>query len=500
MTVPAKSLVGRTLVGFGWIFAWRMATRLLGMGSTVVLVRLLVPADFGLLALSSSFLQAIDAMSALGVEDAVVRAHAHDRPVFDTAFTMIALRSATMALVMALGAWPLAQSFGEPRLAPVMLVTAALTLLGGFENVRVLEFRRDIRFEREFMLQLVPRLMGVATAITVAVIWRNYWALVAGSAMQRLLRLGMSYIMRPYRPQFTLVAWRGLAGFSMWTWMISMARLARDRIHVFIIGWLLGAGPLGLFVVAQDLGQMPGTELILPMGRAVYSAFALARRGDGDGEAIWLRMIGLISIMVFPAGVGLALVAEPLVRLMLGPQWAAAVPLLQFISIACALTLFDEISHMQFDACGLLRTDFAALCGTMVVRVTAAVVLVPLFGLWGAAASLLLAVAIEQLVYLAVKRRVLPFKFTLLLAQIWRPALATAGMAWAVAASGLARLPASVDAASLVWHLCAPAVLGAVVYASLVLLMWVIAGKPQAGPEAGMLATLTATLRRWRRR
>lgn len=480
--------------GFGWIVAWRMATRLLGLGSTLLLVRLLAPADFGLVALSSSFLQAVDAVSALGVEEAVVRAHTVERRTYDTAFTMILLRSALMAAAIALGAAPVAALFGEPRLFDVLLVTAGITLLAGFENVGVLDFRRDMRFDREFYLQLLPRLAGVVVTITIALAWRNYWALVAGAGVQRLLRLPLSYLMHPHRPRPTLAAWRELVGFSLWTWVLCMVRVARDRVHVFVLGRVLGTATLGVFSVAGEIAALPYTELIMPMGRAMFSAIAQARRTGEDAEAIWLRVVGMMVAVTFPAGVGIALVAEPLVHLMLGPQWGAAVPLLQVFAVVAAITGFDHFCHIQLDASGLIHIDFRAVCVTAALRIAAAG-LVPFFGMTGAIVGLAVSGVLEQAAYLVTKSLVLPFHPCALWRRVWRPGVATLAMAGAVLASGLGHLPAGSDAAGAALHLGLAALLGAAVYAAVLLLAWRLSGGPD-GVEADALALLRARLRR----
>ena len=494
---PHGASMGQFMRGFGWIFAWRMTTRMLGLASTLLLVRLLTPADFGLVALSSSFLQAIDAFSALGIEEAVIRTEHPDRQLYDTAFTMITLRAAGMALLMAVGALPLARFFGDPRLAPVVLVTAGITLLSGFENVGTLDFRRDMRFDREFKLLVVPRIVGVAAGIAAALIWRDYWALVIGTAAGRLVRLPTTYLMHPFRPRPTLAAWRQLIAFSFWTWLLCMVRLTRDRINVFALGRVLGTAALGTYSVALEIASLPGGELVLPMGRVLFSAVSLARRSGSDPEAIWLRVVGLAAVIIFPAGVGMALVAEPLVRLMLGAQWMAAVPLVQVAAAGGAFMLFDHFCHIQLDATGLVQTDFYGNCVTATVRVALALLLVPKFGMTGAIWGLTAAGLSDQLVYLAIKKAVLPFRPSQLLHQVWRPALATGGMALIVAWSGLGRLPQGATSGTAVLHLLAPALLGAAVYASLVLLAWMLAGRP-AGTEADIIANLRQRLSRVR--
>ncbi len=494
---PDGSVMGRAVRGFGWIFAWRMATRVMGLASTLVLVRLLAPSDFGLVALSFSFLEVIDAFSALGVEDAVVRTPHPGRALYDTAFTMIVLRSAAVAGLIALGAVPAAAFLEEPRLVPVILATAAITFVGGFDNVSVLDFRREMQFEREFQLQVVPRVAGVVATITAAVLLHDYWALVIGTAVQRLVRLPYSYFIRPYRPRPTLGAWRDLVGFSFWTWMVCVVRLARGRVHVFVLGRVLGTASVGMFSIAMEIAALPQTELLLPMGRALFSAISVALRTGGEPEAIWLRVVGLVSFVSFPAGIGLALVAEPLVRLMLGPQWMAAVPLVQIAAAAGAFAVFDHCCHIQLDASGLIHIDFRAICITAAVRVAAAVALVPTFGLAGAVWGVAGATLLDQVTYLTIKRMVLTLRLSSLLRQAWRPTVATGVMAAVVAWSGLARLPAEADNLGAALHLAAPALLGGAVYAAAVLLMWMLAGRPD-GTETDILDNLRQRFTRLR--
>src|SRR4029079_10183102 len=82
----ARSVLARTVRGAGWVIAWRLGMRVLGLISTLILVRLLTPADFGLLALAASCAQTIDGMMMLGTEEAVIRQPNPNRTVYDTAW------------------------------------------------------------------------------------------------------------------------------------------------------------------------------------------------------------------------------------------------------------------------------------------------------------------------------------------------------------------------------------------------------------------------------
>src|ERR1700759_3239894 len=115
------SVSRRVAMGAGWVFAWRLATRNLGLLSTLVLVRLLQPSDFGLVALATGFIDAADALSAIGVQDALVRAPVTDRDLYDTGFALSLLRGVLTAALIAAIAWPIGDFFADRRLSVVML-------------------------------------------------------------------------------------------------------------------------------------------------------------------------------------------------------------------------------------------------------------------------------------------------------------------------------------------------------------------------------------------
>jgi lipopolysaccharide exporter len=115
VSAASPSIAQRVAMGAGWIIAWRLATRNIGLLSTLVLVRLLQPADFGLVALATGFINSIDALSAIGVQDALVRTPVLDRDMYDTGFSLNVLRSVVTAVMIAVIAWPVAEFFDDRR-------------------------------------------------------------------------------------------------------------------------------------------------------------------------------------------------------------------------------------------------------------------------------------------------------------------------------------------------------------------------------------------------
>lgn len=372
MILPSESsLTRRAMTGAGWLIAWRMVSRALGFLSTLVLARLLVPADFGLVAMATTFAGAMDSLSQLSVEDMLLRRVEDDTRLHDAAFTLQVARAVLTGGLIAAGAPIAAEWFHEPRLVPVLLVLGGLSAIGGFENIGLVAFRRQLRFDAQFRLSLIPRLLQVLATVGIAWEWHTYWALLAGMAVTRLARLVMTYVLHPYRPRFGLRGWRELAGFSGWLWATGLVRLVWDRYDQFLIGPVFGAASMGLFQVARAVAWLPVTELLSPASDVLLAGFS-ARQREGNrttpasaplGVAAMMLLTPLILIMSGGAG--------DVVRVMLGSSigWQPAIPLVAIFALVCFPSPLFHVARAAMIARGLVRQEFVAMVFATGVRV-----------------------------------------------------------------------------------------------------------------------------------
>ncbi len=490
----AKALFAKTARGTAWVVSWRMATRFFGLISTLCLVRLLVPADFGLVTLGVSMATAVDGLAEIGIQDALVRERAPDRQVYNTAFTLAVLRGAITSLAIVLGAAPMARFFGDPRLEYVLFALAFAVLADAATNIGIVDFRRDFAFDKEFKLRVVPRLAGIVVANGGAWIWHSYWALIAAILIGRLLGLAASYAMHPFRPRLTLRAWRPLIAYSTWTWTISLLALFRDRADSFAVGRILGPASVGLYAVGTEIATLPTTELIEPLCRAAFSGFAEARRTDAPAGQTYLRVVGTAAIVTIPAGIGIALVADPLVRVAFGANWLAAVPVVRILGGISIVAVFGYIGMVLLSAHGRLKLVFRAGVAGMCVRVGLLIAVAPRFGLPGVAAAAALGMATEQGVLTWTTLRDARLRSADLIRHVWRPALAGAAMACVLLSSGLLVERAVAEPAAIGPDLLLPAVAGAAVYAAALIALWFLCGRP-AGAEQDFAALIARAAR-----
>lgn len=492
-----ESILGRTMRGAGWVVAWRMLTRLLGLASTLVLVRLLAPDDFGLVALAAAFATTLDVCLSLGVEDQIVRARDPRPALYNTAFTLNLLRGLFVAVAVAIAAAPAARFFGDMRLEDVLLAIAVSAAATGLTNVGVVDFRRHLMFHKEFWLQLLPRLLGIAVTIGGAAILRNHWALVLGILVNRFGVVIMSYMLHPYRPRLDLSAWRELAGVSFWSWAISTTAVVRDRMDSFVIGRTMAPVQVGVFTVGVEVATLPTTEVVDPICRACMPGFAAALRTGGPEEVAdaYLRILSLIGLLTLPAGFGISLISAPVVTLGFGQAWLDAIPVVAILGIAWTTTLFGNVSIALLSARTMLRTILVISAVSALLRLPFLLLLIPSHGLTGAAIAVGIVMAAEQCALMAFALHQLKLSFGALLARVARPLLASCAMTAALWASGLGWAAPPASAAEALWQIMGGMGLGVATFTVAMAMLWSLAGRPP-GAEMDLLRFLRRLLSR----
>ena len=479
--------------GAAWMVLGRLLERGIGLVSIVILARLLVPADFGLIGMASVVIGVIELLGTFGFEVALIQNTNAGRAQYDTAWTLAVLLASGIALVQLAMAAPAAWFYGEPRLQAVIMCLALGTLITGFENIGIVAFRKDLHFRKDFNLSFVKKLVMFAVTIPAALILRSYWALVIGQIVGRLMGTILTYVVQEYRPRFSLAARRELFHFGKWLIVNNILNFTSNRCADFLVGKTAGARQLGLFSLSYEIATLPSSDLITPINRAIYPGYAIKASDPDTLRRSYLQIIGLIALVTVPAGLGIAAAANLLVPVVLGPAWVDAAPCVALLAVYGVLLAIKANNHYVYLAMG--RPWIATLLGTVQI-----VLLLPLIGIgaawagaFGAAVGYVAAQAVFTPISLGILCRALQLRVGELMSVLYRPTLAAAAMYLGVRflEGELNVNPA--DGAALILPLLAVVAVGAALYLTILYALWSLASKPD-GSERRTLDVLHAKL------
>jgi len=418
--------------GAAWMVGFKLIERGIGLVSTVILARLLEPGDFGLVAIASAFLGLLMLLTGFNFDVVLIQKQNADRQLYDTAWSFNVIFGLSLAVCLIISAIPIAQFYHEPRLENILYILAVSTFLGGFGNIGPVAFRKELQFHKEFYFSLAKKLTGFTVCMMLAFTLHNYWALVWGAFAGRLLEVLLSYRVHPYRPRFCLSGRRELFSFSMWMFINNFIFFAHTRMPDFIISKVLGAHALGVYTIAYEVSNLPTTELVAPINRAVLPGYS--KMAD-DPEAIrqgFLNVLSIIALCAVPAGIGVALVSDLLVTLILGEKWHEASPLIQMLAISGVVGALQTNTGALYLALGRPRYLTVITLVHLLLFLPLLIVLFDRHGLMGVAEAYLFSGIVIFPINFFVVARLIKLDFFSIFSILWRPFLACVLMAVAV--------------------------------------------------------------------
>jgi PST family polysaccharide transporter len=343
--VQDSSSLDRSLVkGFAWTSGVRWSTQILTWASTLVVVRLLTPEDYGLVGMAALFLGLVQMASEFGFGYAVVVLRDLTRQQTSQLHGASLLFGTAAFLLTLLVAYPIGLFFESPKLPAVVAVSGVSFLLSSLRPVPQGLLQRDLRFRLLAVIEGGRALITAAATVLMAAYGLGYWALVLGGVLGNTVDTVWTGICRwvPIRaPRFSVIK-RALAVGGDITGA-RFAWYAYSNADFLIVGKAMGEGPLGVYTVAWTLASLPVEKLTATIGKVAGPVFAAANRDPGVLRRYLLRLTEAIALVVFPATTGLALVAPDFVDLVIGTQWQASILPLQILSASVLVRSIDPI-------------------------------------------------------------------------------------------------------------------------------------------------------------
>jgi O-antigen/teichoic acid export membrane protein len=489
-----STLRSRVAKGAVWTIGLRFAEKVIGLVNTLFLARLLVPADFGIVAMGASAVFVIGALTDFSFTQTLIQRPEIDDRDYDSAWTLNLILGLIAASALTLAIPATTRFYGEPRVEHVLWALVITTVLGGLRNYGMVMHERRMNFRPVIVLALTRRLASFAVTLALAFYLRSYWALVAGMVTGVVVEIGLGYVLSSFRPKLSLARARELLSFSGWLLLNNVVGVLSARGQDFVIGNRLGASPLGSYSVANELATIPTTEVILPLMRAVYPGYVGMRENRGQLAYGFVTVFGVVAAIILPAAVGLICVAEPAVAVILGAKWLGVTELVKVLCVLALIQVFQTSTNPVYFTLGHPRIVTGLNSLYLLVGLPLFAYLLSRLPLQSAVWALIAAAVLVLTVNLVLLGKHLGIGVLSIVSPLLRPILATVLMAAVVS-----------FAKTVLWHpgsvyfeiavLVALIGLGGAAYSGGLYVLWRLGGSPN-GPEKQLLDLATRALRK----
>jgi PST family polysaccharide transporter len=327
-----------------WNAMSKWITQLLSWVSIVVVARLLSPSDFGLVGMAAVYinLAGLIAQCGLGVTVLTIR---------DLTRRQIAEMN-TIALLMGVGLFaiscavapPIAKFFAVPQLTSVVIAWSSLHVINALQVIPNALLQKELRFKLLASLESVRTLIQVA--VTVVLAWRGlgYWSLVYGHILSCAVATALTLCWR--RHKFELPTFNNLGREIRFSGRVSVFDLAwyvYSNADFLIAGRMLGKAPLGDYTVAWNISSAPIEKIGNLVTNVTPAFFAAVQHDLAELRRYVLRLTEVLSYVTVPASVGIALLADLIVPVVLGPKWIGVIGPLRLLGIFVAFRSLNTI-------------------------------------------------------------------------------------------------------------------------------------------------------------
>lgn len=354
-------------------FIGRYASMALRLGSMVALARLLTPEEFEAFAAAAAAIAVVATLTDAGIHQYLIRAEVLTAELRRTAFGLaLCLGAAAFSLVAAL-CWLAPEVWLSPDLRWSALLLGLILLSQPFSTVAIASLQRDMRFAPLACTGLVGAAVLAAGSVALAAFGFGPIGLALASMAEAFTATGLLLLWQaPLRPSCR--GWRPMLGFG-WAWIaIGGLRQAGDGLARLTIGAAFGLGAIGTLSRAQGILQVFDRALLDAVSPVVLPALAAAQRAARPLAAAYLRQVTCLAAVAWPFFAGVALLADPIVLLLLGPQWEGAVPLVRTLALSGAALPLSALTLPYLVALGAARA-FVPVQGSLQAGKLAAVLL-----------------------------------------------------------------------------------------------------------------------------
>lgn len=351
---PAAVSTASLAAGTRWMVFSRLVTQASRFLVSILLARWLSPEAFGLIAVALTTILALDVLKDMGTGAAVIQRPQVDQTLLSSVWFVNAGIGAAAAAFMVFGAGWIAALFNTPDAEPVVQVLSVTMLLYGLSQTHHAVLRRTMRFDTVATAEVSTALVNAVISIGLALAGWGVWSMVWGNIAGTLVGACVVWFRTGWGPswRFSLTALRGIAGFSLHTTAFNAVTYLLRNVDKVLVGRWLGAGPLGIYTLAQRTISYPLESVSNVLMTVLFPAFSRLQHDDRALRRGYTRAVGAIAFVTLPVMVGAAVVAEPLVDAVLGDHWAELVPLLWFMAPAGALGAMLSAVNTLYSAKG----------------------------------------------------------------------------------------------------------------------------------------------------
>lgn len=335
-----------------WAYGSFVSGKLLVFVSTIILARLLLPSEFGLMGYCLIAMQYLDILNGFGVGHAIIARRDKVEEAANAAI-VVGLASGMVLFVLAwFGAPLLAAFFEDDRVTNLFRALAVVIPISAIGAVPSALIQRSLRFKAKFVPDIGRSIAkGV---ISVVLAWQGFgvWSLIVGQIAGEVVATLVLFALAGWRPttRFDRRVTREVMGFGSHIISIGIAGAIITNLDYLLVGKVLGAAALGLYTFAYRIPDLIIRNTNFVIGKVAFPLLAQVQSDTDELKLAYGTMLRYVSLFTIPAGIGLALIAPRFIDVFFPDRWEPATVVMQLISLSLAISAVGHLPGIIYKA------------------------------------------------------------------------------------------------------------------------------------------------------
>ncbi|WP_316835589.1 lipopolysaccharide biosynthesis protein [Pedobacter nutrimenti] len=330
------SLKQKTLSGLIWTFIQQFSVQLISFCITIILARILLPKEFGLLAMLSVFIAVGNSLLEGGLTSSLIRSSGLSQEDYSTVFFFNLGGSVVIYLLVFMMAPYISAFYHQDVLTLVLRVYALDFILNAFFGVQNARLTKEMNFKIQMAIQIPSVFIGGLLGVGLALNGFGVWSLVWMNLLQSFISTLLHWMYSGWLPSpvFSKRCFKQHFHFGYKMTLTGLLDILYRNIYVLIIGRYFSITQLGFYSRADSVSQLPVSNISAVINKVTYPMFATIVNDDLQLKRVYKKLMQQVLFWNAPVLIFLAVVAEPLFRLLLTSKWLPAVPYFQILCMA----------------------------------------------------------------------------------------------------------------------------------------------------------------------
>lgn len=347
-------LKDKILNGLFWQYLQRFTTQVVQLIISIVLARLLLPKDFGIIALVGVFITISGVLIDSGFSNALIQKKEADNKDFSSVFLLNLLLSGLLYVLLFIASPGIARFYNEPLLTQVLRVIGLTIVLNAFTIIQTVVLSRNLQFRTSFNVNLGSTIISGIVGVVMAYRGFGVWSLVFSQLTSKIVSTVLLWYYIHWKPSFEFSAQRIKALFNYGSKILfgSLFNALYNNVYSIIIGKQYNSTMLGYYNRGALMPTLVVDSISNSLGAVMFPALSAHQDDKPYIKRMVKRMLQNSAAIIFFLMVVLIVIAEPLVSILLTDKWLPAVPYLQLVSITVAFYPLHAINASAITSVG----------------------------------------------------------------------------------------------------------------------------------------------------